>query len=60
MYQNGVMLPDGIVRQEDKSIAILEKDREGPWEKQALWAKNKGPRGLGPRDKKQGPEGTKD
>ena len=25
MYQNGVMLPDGIVRQEDKSIAILEK-----------------------------------
>lgn len=25
MYQNGVILPDGILRQKDKSIAILEK-----------------------------------
>lgn len=54
MYQNSVILPDGVVGQKDKSIAILEKDWEGPWEKQALWAKNKGPRGLGPRDKKPG------
>ena len=27
MYQNGVILPDGILRQKDKSIAILEKDQ---------------------------------
>ena len=55
MYQNGVILPDGILRQKDKSIAIFGKGPGKGLEKnRPCELKNKSPRGLGLRDKKPG------
>ena len=51
MHRNGVILPDVILRQEDKSTAISLKDQgNGLGQNRPCRLKNKGPGGLSPRD----------